>query len=119
MVCALKMRIEEKQEELKIIKLARNKLIAHLDRYFQDYNFRIELEMAEKLLNFASEIFNILNQELRGETLYIMVSDNFSTLIPITKFYQLQRLIMSTRRTHEKTIALEKLNKIINKNKNS
>ncbi len=115
MVRDLKSRIIENQEDLDKIKLARDKVIAHLDKKFQKHNFRIELEMVEKLLLLAHEIFNTLNQELKGTILYIehIASDTLSTLLPITKFYQLRSHLISTRLTHEKTIELEELNKII------
>jgi len=112
MVRDLKMRITKNQKDLKKIKLARDKVIAHLDKDFLNHNFNIKLEMAEKLLRLALEIFNALNLKLKGSSLYIdhIDSDSFSTLVPILKYYELRRKIISTKKT---TIEIEELNEII------
>jgi hypothetical protein len=115
MVSDLKMRITKNQKDLEKIKLARDKAIAHLDKEFLKYNFNINLEIIEKLLRLALEVFNTLNREFKGSTIYIdhIARDVISTLDPITKFHQIRRKVISTKRTQENVIKIEELNEII------
>ena len=115
MVIDLKMRITNNHKDLKKIKTARDKAIAHLDKEFLKHNFNIDLGIIEKLLSLALEIFNTLNQELKGSSIYIdhIARDVLSTLDPITKFYQLREKVISTKRTQETVIKIEELNEII------
>jgi len=116
MVRDLKMRITKNQKDLEKIKLARDKVIAHLDKDFLNHNFNIKLEMAEKLLRLSLEIFNALNLKLKGSSLSIdqIDSGTFSTLVPILKYYELRKKVILTKKTKKTTIEIEELNKIIN-----
>ena len=115
MVYGLKLRITENQNDLNEIKIVRDKIIAHLDKDFQTHSFSIKLEMVEKLMLLALEIFNTLYQKFNGITLNIelIATDTLSTLVPITKFYQLKRHIILSRLHHEKSIEGKELLKII------
>ena len=93
MINYLMSRIQDSQEDLDKIQEIRNKYIAHLDKDFQKYNLSVPLEMGEKLFRLAYEIFNKLNQELRGKTLGIehIESNTLTTLLPIKIFYELKK----------------------------
>lgn len=114
-ICDLKKKILENREEIDKIKLARDKVIAHIDKDFQKHNIRIELEMVEKLFLLAHEIFNTLYQELKGTSLDIehVDSDTISILLPIKKYYDILTRLTETNITQEKYIPVEELNKII------
>ncbi len=121
LICDLKLKILESQEELDKVRLARDKVIAHLDKDFQKLDFTIELEMTEGLFLLAHEIFNMLNKQIKGRDFRIehTQSDTLSTIIPIKKYYQIQSRLIKTNLTHEKTIPVEELKKIIFSNTNN
>lgn len=115
MIADLKSRINNNKEELEKIQKTRDKFIAHLDKDFHDYELNIPIEMAEKLFGLAHEIFDKINQEIRGKTLGIefISSNTLSTLMPIKKYYQIRGHFLPVRFSKEKTIDIEYLNKII------
>lgn len=115
MVFDLKQKIQSNNGSLEEIKLARDKVIAHLDKNFMQHNFSIKLETVERMLYLAHEIYNTLNLSLCGGTLGIQHIDSniLSTLLPITKYYELQKCILSTRSKHQQAIEVETLMKII------
>jgi hypothetical protein len=109
-------KIKENLEVITQVKLARDKVIAHLDKDFQKHNIKIPLELVEQLLQLSLEIFNELNLEINGASMYLdhIESSAISSLEPITKFYNLKKRIIDKKRTNEKHISVEELNEILN-----
>jgi hypothetical protein len=116
LICNLEKRICESKIYINEIKNARDKILAHLDKNYSDYNFDINIEITGKLLSLAFEVFNILSYELTGKSHADV--DNFSiisTLEPINKFLKIRKKIYAANRKKQKTINIEELNKIINR----
>jgi hypothetical protein len=104
--------IEQNKEVIEQVKLARDKVIAHLDKDFQKHNIKMPLESVEKLLNLALNIFNVLNLEINGSSMYIE-SEAISSIKPIEKFNKIQRLIIEKKRARVENISIEELRDIL------
>jgi hypothetical protein len=116
LISSLKNSMTLEEANLEKIKLARDKVIAHLDKNFQKFNIVIELEAAEHLLNLAVQILNSLSLKLFGyQTAFeIIKSDAISTLTPIIKYYKLESYILSNKASKEPKVDFEELLKLIN-----
>lgn len=104
--------IEQNKEIIEQVKLARDKVIAHLDKDFQKYNIKIPLESVAKLLNLAFNIFNVLNLEINGSSMHVE-SKAISSIKPIEKFNKIQRLIIEKKRARVENISIEELRDIL------
>lgn len=109
-------KIEKNHEVITQVKLARDKVIAHLDKDFQKHNMKIPLELVERLLQLSLEIFNELNLKINGASMYLdhIESSAISSLEPINKFYNLKKRILDKKRTNEQYISIVELNEILN-----
>ena len=114
----LQEKINSHRDELNKIKTVRDKIIAHLDKNFNDYDLKIPLEMAENLFNLAYEIFNKVNEEIRGRHLGLdnNQSNILSTLLPIQKYYAIKKHVAKIKTDNKDTIDINFMKEIINKN---